>query len=339
MKFHNYINQYRNNIYEKICEYIPITDPKTPYGIIRDYVDRKGSYRRPGLLMLIGQLYGAPVQELLLPAAAEQLSEDWILMQDDVEDDSELRRKKPAAQRLYGSIHAFNATNIGHMAMWKMLKDYLIQYPKQGSIIYDKFYDMLNYTVAGQHIENEFIHYTKSLKNITEELYFRIVDSKTCYYTVFGPMQIGALVAMQGKESLSILKEIGTDAGIAFQIVDDVLDMIGDEEKTGKRINGDLYEGKLTLIILHAYGNASISEKLRIDSIFGKERKMKSKEDVSFLRDIIDKYDGIEYAENIAKQFKDKAEEMIRKYREKLPQNEYTPIVLSAIREMYQRDR
>ena len=91
---------------------------------MRDYVDRQGSYRRPGLVMLTGQLFGAKPEDLILPAAAQQLSEDWILMQDDAEDDSELRRGKPAAQRIHGWVHAMNATNTGQMAMWRMLKDY-----------------------------------------------------------------------------------------------------------------------------------------------------------------------------------------------------------------------
>ena len=56
---------------------------------MRDYIDRQGSYRRPGLLMLGGQIFGANAGDLVLPAAAKQLSEDWILMQDDAADNSE----------------------------------------------------------------------------------------------------------------------------------------------------------------------------------------------------------------------------------------------------------
>ncbi len=239
--FKEFIEMYKSQVYSKICEYVPAKKPEV-HAVMRDYIDRQGSYRRPGLVMLTGKLFGASTEELLLPAAAQQLSEDWILMQDDAEDDSELRRGKPAAQRLYGWVHAMNATNIGQMAMWRMLKDYMRKVgPEKGNRMYEKFYNMLEYTVEGQHIENTFIHYTKDIKNADEALYYRIADSKTCFYTVYGPMQIGAIAAGQGEEVLKALEDIGRPAGVAFQIADDVLDMVADEKLFGKKNFGDLY--------------------------------------------------------------------------------------------------
>jgi len=340
MNFKEYIEKYRNLIYSTICNYVPIKEPKDFYTIARDYIDRQGSYRRPGLVMLSGQLFGASVEELTLPAAAQQLSEDWILMQDDCEDDSDLRRGKPAIQKLYGWIHAMNASNLGHMAMWRMLHDYTIKYgPVKGKRLYDKFYDMLEYTVAGQHIENNFIHNIKKLANADESLYFRIADSKTCYYTVYGPLQIGAIVANQSDEMLEKLKSIGKDAGIAFQIADDILDMTADEKKFGKKNFGDLYEGKLTLIILHTYKNATKEEREKIDAIYSKERKDKTKEEIDFLRELIEKYDGIGYAKEIAERYGNSAKEKVEKISNELPQNEYKEILISAIEELYKREK
>ena len=91
MNFKEYIEMHREGIYSKINEYIPNREPKEYYEIVREYVTRQGSYRRPCLLMLSGEMFGAKYDDLLLPAATIQLSEDWILMHDDIEDDSELR--------------------------------------------------------------------------------------------------------------------------------------------------------------------------------------------------------------------------------------------------------
>lgn len=340
MNFKEYIEKYREFVYSTICSYVPIKEPKEFYSIAREYIDRQGSYRRPGLLMLTGQLFGADIEELRLPAAAQQLSEDWILMQDDCEDDSDLRRGKPAIQKMYGWMHAMNASNLGHMAMWKMLHDYTLRYgPQKGKRVYEKFYDMLEYTVAGQHIENNFIHNIKKLADVDENLYFRIADSKTCYYTVYGPMQIGAIVANQDDRILERLKDIGKDAGIAFQITDDILDMIGDEKKFGKKNFGDLYEGKVTLIILHAYKNATKEEKEKIDAIYAKERKEKTKEEIDFLRDVIEKYDGIGYAKEVARKYGNSAEEKVKEFSKELPENEYKNILISAIEELYVREK
>jgi geranylgeranyl pyrophosphate synthase len=339
MNFKEYIELHRAEVYSKICEYVPLREPREHYEILRDYIDRQGSYRRPGLVMLSGQMFGAEVGDLLLPAAAEQLSEDWILMQDDVMDDSDLRRGKPAAQRLHGWIHVINATNTGQMAMWRMLKDYVVEKGPAGNRMYEKFQDMLSYTIDGQYIENKFIHDTKDLGKASEDLYFRICDSKTCYYTVYGPMQLGAIAAGQDDATLAMLKEIGKNAGVAFQIVDDILDMTADEKVFGKKNFGDLYEGKLTLMMLHSYKNATSQERSRIDGIYGKKRMEKTAEDVGFLKDMIARYDGLGYARETAKRYGVLAEETIERYRDRLPQNKYTPVMLSAVEELYVRSK
>jgi geranylgeranyl pyrophosphate synthase len=340
MNFKEFIEKYRQPVYDKICEYVPMKEPTEHYQIMRDYIDRQGSYRRPGLLLLTAYLYGAKLEDAILPAAAQQLSEDWILMQDDVEDDSDLRRGKPAAQKLYGWVHSMNATNTGQIATWKMLKDYIVQVGiEKGNPLYNKFYDMLEYTVEGQYIENKFIHEQKDLKIADEALYFRIADSKTCFYTVYGPMQLGAMTGNATEKDLEILKEIGEKAGIAFQIADDILDMIADEKQFGKKNFGDLYEGKLTLIILHTYRNATPEERDKIDVIYRKKRSEKTEDDILFLREMIEKYKGIEYAKSIAEKYGSDAKAAVEKYTTIMPLNGYREIVLSAVEELYIRKK
>jgi geranylgeranyl pyrophosphate synthase len=340
MDFLEYIELHRKQVYEKICEYVPIKEPIEHYKITREYIDRQGSYRRPGLVMLTAQLYGATPEEALLPAAAQQLSEDWILIQDDIEDDSELRRGLPALHKRYGIVHAIDASDTGQIAMWRMLKDYVIKAGvEKGNRLYEKFYDMLTYTVEGQYVENTFIQDTKDLSKASESLYFRIADSKTCFYTVYGPMQLGAIVAGEGDDTLEILKKVGENAGIAFQITDDILDMTADEKKFGKKNFGDLYEGKLTLIMLHAYNEATPEEKSKIDAIYKKKRTEKTEEEINFLREIIAKYDGIGYAKSVAEKYGAKAQEIVEQYANIIPKNEYTDIIISAMQKLYKRDK
>jgi geranylgeranyl diphosphate synthase type II len=338
--FKDFVEAHRASIYNKICEYVPIKDPIEHYKIMRDYIDRQGKYRRPGLVLLTAYLYGATLKDAILPAAAEQLSEDWILMQDDIEDDADLRRGKPAAQKIYGWVHAMNASNTGQMAMWKMLNDYVKERgPERGGAVYDKFYDMLSYTVEGQYIENEFIHHVKDLSKVDESFYLRIADSKTCYYTVYGPMQIGALTGNGSETDLKILKQMGYNAGIAFQITDDILDMVADEKEFGKKNFGDIYEGKVTLIILHAYKNATKEEKAKIDAIYKKKRDDKTSDEINYIRSLIEKYDGIGYAESVRDKYGAKAKEAVEQYIGIMPENNYTKIVKSAVEEMFIRKK
>ena len=106
---------------------------------------------------------------------------------------------------------------------------------------------------------------------------------------MYGPLQLGAIA---GDKVVAALKEVGNDAGKAFQIADDILDVIGDEKKFGKKPLGDLYEGKVTLIILHAYKNATPEEKAKINGIYRKRRSEKTWE-INFLNDMIKKYGSI----------------------------------------------
>jgi geranylgeranyl diphosphate synthase type II len=338
--FKELAEKYRGDVYKKICEYVPMKEPLGHYKIMRDYIDRQGKYRRPALLLLTAFLYGAKLEDALLPAAAQQLSEDWILMQDDIEDDSELRRGKPAAQKLYGWVHALDASDTGQMAMWKMLKDYMLQVgPEKGTRLYDKFYDMMRYTVEGQFVENTFIHDTKDLNKATDELYFRIADSKTCYYTIYGPMQLGAITGGASDADLEMLKKIGQKCGIAFQIVDDILDLIADEKEFGKKNNGDLYEGKITLMVLHAFRNATPEEKLKMNAIYRKKRQEKTPEEIAFIRSLIEKYKSIDFARGIADKYGMEAKEAVMEYVKTMPVNSYRDIVLSAVEEMYIRKK
>lgn len=340
MNFKEYIETNRAAVYSEIMKYLPLKDPFEHYRIVREYSERMGSYRRPGLLMLCGEMFGAKRRSLVLPGAAMQISEDWILIHDDIEDNSELRRGKPTLHKLYGSEIALNAGDAVHIAMWKMLKDYIVRAGlATGSRFFDKFYDMLERTVEGQFLETDFIYNVKDLSKATEDLYFRILGSKTCYYTVYGPMQLGAIAAGADDEALNALREVGSPAGVAFQLADDILDMTADEKIFGKKRFGDLYEGKLTLIILNTYRNADKRERAKVDAIYSKSRNEKTKKEINFLVDLVEKYNSIEYAKKIAEKYGELAKRAIRMHESLFPDNEYKRIMLSAMEELYVRKK
>ncbi|MCL5100733.1 MAG: polyprenyl synthetase family protein [Candidatus Marsarchaeota archaeon] len=337
MEFKEYVTLHKNTIYSKICDYIPLKEPSQYYSMIRDYTDRQGKYRRPGLLMLTGQVFGAKVENLILPAAAMQLSEDWILIHDDIEDDSEMRRGKPALHKLHGYEQAINAGDAAHMVMWKIIKDYMEVNPENGSKLYDTFYNMLYKTVEGQYKEIQFSKEANGFKNATEDLYFDIIRGKTCWYSVYGPMQLGAIVAGEKPSTIQKLKEIGEPAGIAFQIMDDILDMTADEKTFGKKRHGDIYEGKLTLIILHAYKSATQTEKDKINNIYSKSRREKTDKDVDFILEMIEKYDGINYAKDLVDEYGKNATNTMHDNLDIFPDNEYKKIFISAVNELFLR--
>ncbi len=340
MDFKEYIESHREEIHSGIMRYLPVREPKEYYEMLRDYPNRQGKYVRPSLLLLCGEMFGAKISDIILPAAAMQLSEDWILMHDDVEDNSDTRRGKPALHKLYGAEQAINAGDAAHMAMWKMLCDYMKKkgLPK-GSALFDKFYEVLSMTVEGQYMDIKFTQNIRRIGQASERMYYDIVSRKTSCYSIYGPMQLGAMAAGAGKETLGVLEEIGLHAGSAFQIIDDVLDMTANEKDFGKQKYGDLYEGKLTLIMLHAYDRAARAEKIKIDRIYKKERKDKTRDDIDFLAYVAEKYRSVDYAYGVAMKHGEKAQEALNKNMAMFPDNEFKGIFISAVSALFVRKK
>jgi geranylgeranyl pyrophosphate synthase len=241
--------------------------------INRVYPERKGKYIRPTLVLLIAEALGAKRSRAVKVAAAMQISEEWILIHDDIEDKSETRRGGPTLQKMYGDELAINAGDSLHIIMWKILND-------QGSkAINEEFYKMLLRTALGQGVEQ--IWTERKAKKITDDEYFFIADSKSGYYSIAGPMRLGAAVAGASPDQLKKITDFGLHLGRCFQLVDDILD-----------IEQDKKEGKLTLAITKGASytkRLAEKEKGEARQIFDTKLKFLSREPArSELKELID---------------------------------------------------
>jgi geranylgeranyl pyrophosphate synthase len=196
--------------------------------INRDYPERKGKYLRPTLVLLVARALGDNSPQAINTAAAMQLSEEWILIHDDIEDNSEIRREKPTLHKLYGKELAINAGDTLNTVMWKMISDL------ESKELNDEFYRILMRTVLGQAVEQ--IWTNSKIESISDERYMFIADSKSAYYSIAGPMRLGAIVAKASPTQIDKITDFGLYLGRCFQLVDDILD-----------IEQDKSEGKVTL--------------------------------------------------------------------------------------------
>jgi geranylgeranyl diphosphate synthase type II len=105
-----------------------------------------------------------------------------------------------------------------------------------------------------------------------DEDYERMVEKKTSYYSFITPVVIGAIVAGAESTQIDALSRFARLLGVAFQIQDDILNVAADEARYGKEIGGDLWEGKHTLLLLHAFRSASPAERERARQILRKPR-------------------------------------------------------------------
>lgn len=275
------------------------------YTMMRDYPSRQAKGMRPFLCVAACKAAGGTEDDVLLTAACIELFQNWILIHDDIEDGSELRRGAPALHKKYAESLALNAGDALHARMWEsLLRNRAKLGPERTVSVLEEFSRMVNETTEGQHMELGWV--TANRWDLGEEDYYEMCRRKTSWYTVASPCRLGALVAGVGGQVLEDLKEFGMNLGVAFQIQDDVLNLAGDEGKYGKAKSDDILEGKRTLILLHLLDTASQDEKDKVIGIMSKPRGAKTREDVSYVLSMVDKHDAVGYARK-------KAEELLKR--------------------------
>ncbi len=332
VEFGDFALHYRDIIYDRLTSYMPRSDDKVYNELIRTYTDRKGKYTRPSYLLLWCLLYGGKIEDAILPAAAQQASEDWILIHDDIMDGNSLRRGKPAAHVMYGEPLAINAGDGLHAVSWKIAIDaarYLGD--AKGQAYLNKFYDIIITTHMGQHFDISLTSTIKDITKFTVDDYYRSIYAKSAYYSVYGPMQAGALIAGAGKETIDGILKYGAPAGLAFQIMDDVLDCTSTEATLGKSIGNDVRDGAKTLILHHAVQNASTGDLARLKKIYMTERSKKTEENVRFVLDKFVELGSIGFARKEAERLRAEAAQQFEVETRSMPESRTKELARSAI--------
>lgn len=280
--------------------------------LVRDYPKRKGKYFRPTILLLTCEAMGGKAPYAIKTAAAMQISEDWLLIHDDFEDNSMERRGRPTLHRTYWPELAINAGDTLQIIMWKILADNLGKLGSQkADLIINEFYRILTRTTLGQSTE---IKWSKENKlNFSDEDWFFIADGKTSYYTIAGPMRLGAIIAGATKDQLEKLTEFGVYLGRCYQLVDDILDVTSDFKGFKKQQGNDIYEGKRTVILGHLFRFANKRDKAKLASILMKTREQKTDKEVKWVIERMQHYGSIEYSKKLATKLKKKAQEIFQK--------------------------
>jgi octaprenyl-diphosphate synthase len=205
------------------------------------YIQTSGGKRmRPAVLLMASRLSGYAGDRAVLYAAVVEFIHTATLVHDDIIDDSDLRRGRLAVHSRWGND------------ITVLLGDYLYIKSMALALTHDTL-DIVRLLcdVTLRMIEGELYQLTKNGDAaISEEEHFDIMRRKTAY--LFGGCaEIGGKLGRVSTEREQALRNYGFDLGIAFQLVDDLLDFTGDEETIGKPIGSDLREGKVTLPLIH----------------------------------------------------------------------------------------
>lgn len=206
------------------------------------YIQAGGGKRvRPALLLLAARLAGYTGERAVVYASAVEFIHTATLVHDDIIDESELRRGRLAAHSRWGNDKTV------------LLGDYLYISSMKLALTYDDAIPIVRLLcdVTRRMIEGELYQLTKTGDvDISEEEYFEIIRRKTAYL-FGGAAEIGGLLGGAAAARRAALRDYGFNLGVAFQLVDDLLDFTADQSALGKPVGQDLREGKVTLAAIH----------------------------------------------------------------------------------------
>jgi geranylgeranyl pyrophosphate synthase/uncharacterized protein with NAD-binding domain and iron-sulfur cluster len=291
---------YREMISDALTSAVPKWEPQRHlYALVDDFVARSGKGLRPALCIATARALGGRGEDALYAAAGLEMLHNAFLVHDDIEDGSDTRRGVATMHRRTGvpiAINVGDAMNALAMRLFRMAGARLG--PACALRILDEVDHLIVETLEGQAMELGWMR--DNDLTLGPDDYLRLVLKKTAWYSFIHPMRIGALVANGKDPNLCRFDAFGFLVGLAFQITDDVLNLNGSLERYGKEIDGDLWEGKRTLLLTHALAHASLSDRDWLAGFLERPRERRLAREVSRLRKIIDDAGSIRWAQRSA---------------------------------------
>ncbi|HEB93479.1 MAG TPA: polyprenyl synthetase family protein [Gammaproteobacteria bacterium] len=302
---------------------VPDREPKAElYDLMREYPAREGKGLRPTLTIATCCALGGRDEDAVRAAAAVELFHNGFLVHDDIADESTHRRNEPTLHEAHGiglAVNTGDAMNL--LAVDAVLSNLpTLGLARTLGLIHEIMH-MCRETVEGQAIELGWIRHLTVPK--TDQDYFDMSTKKTGWYTCISPCRLGAICAGEtdpGK--LDLFTEAFRLIGIAFQIQDDVLNLLGDEVLYGKEPLGDLLEGKRTVMMIHLFREIAPKRRPRLLDIIRLSRTEKRFADAEEILAAMHEVGSIEYAVKVADRL---AHEGVRRFEEDLafvPENE-----------------
>lgn len=266
------------------------------YRVTRSYPSRTGKAIRPALCLAANEAFGGVDADVLPVAVAIELLHNAFLVHDDIADGSEQRRGRPTLPAEFGAALALNAGDALAVLANQVLRRHTRGMDAAiADAVLDEFDTMALRTLEGQATELGWRR--DNVTDLTPEDYLDLIMHKTCWYTTIHPLRVGALVGSNAAADLRPLVRFGFHLGAAFQIQDDLLNLLGDESEYGKEIAGDLYEGKRTLLLIHLVHHAEGADRDTVTHYLGLDRDKRSPDLVAEIRRLMATYDSVGFTQ------------------------------------------
>ena len=273
--FENYLKCYADPVGELINSYIPRGShgdmDQYLYTPLYHYSENAGKRHRPLICYAACLAVGGDPDCATTSAAAIEHFHSAALIHDDIADEAELRRGEPCLHLTEGLGLAINMGDLAlSMVNGPVVNDPLLDDATKVRVIRELI-AMTCRTVEGQALDLGWAR--DGRYDITPEDYLTMAIHKTAHYSGAVPLAVGAIVGGAADEQVEALRSYGLDTGLAFQIQDDLLNLVGTDEAKKKDFRSDITEGKRTLVVVHALQNAAPAARERlIEILSAKER-------------------------------------------------------------------
>jgi len=265
---------------------------------IGEYLRGGGGKRlRPALLLLSSKLFNYDGRGAIKLGAVVEIIHTATLVHDDIIDEAKTRRGRPAANTQWGNSKCVLAGD------WLYMQAFKVAVQERNFRILDSLIELTQ-----QMVEGELLQMEKLGKLISLDEHFDLIYRKTaCLFSVC--MRMGAILGGATPEQEDQVAHYGRELGMAFQIVDDVLDLTASESVLGKPVASDLREGKVTMAVIHALERCSAEEKRQIATVV-EQRAFNGVTHADIL-DILTRYNSLDAAHDCAAQYAESARKAI----------------------------
>ena len=298
--FEEYLDRYAMRVGDLVNEYIPKgTHPdmdKYLYAPLLEFSRNGGKRHRPLICFVACLAVGGNAVKAVSAAAAIEHFHTAALIHDDIADEAELRRGEPCLYLKEGMGLAINMGDLGlQLVNGTVVKDPGLDDATKVRVL-TELIDMTRRTIEGQALD---IGWARDGRyDITPEDYLVMATCKTAHYSGAVPLAIGAIIGGGTETQIEGLRNYGLDTGLAFQIQDDLLNLIGKTESTKKGFRDDITEGKRTLVVVHALQNLSGANRERLVEVLSSHAKDPAVLDEAVA--LMNEAGSIDYARNYA---------------------------------------
>lgn len=258
-----FLDQYQELVSAAIDQHTFVEKPSELYEPMNYIISHGGKRLRPIMVLMANDLFGGDIKTAIKPALAIEFFHNFTLIHDDIMDEAPLRRNKP-------TIHTLHGLNIGILSGDALLIKAYQFFEDLEPELFKKCVKLFSQTGAvlceGQQQDVNF----ETQTDVTYDDYIQMITNKTGVLSA-ASFKIGAMIAGAGDEDAENLYNFGKHIGIAFQIMDDYLDVFGDMEQFGKRQAGDIYENKKTVLYLLALEQATPQEREELEYWYSKK--------------------------------------------------------------------